>query len=73
MRRVSVEGAEKLRNRVAQLLFNCGLAYARRVGRDVGLQLAQLVGDVLTDDIGAQAEHLAELDEGRAEFCESVP
>ena len=45
----------------------------RRVSGDVGLKLLEFGGDVLADDIGAEAQHLTELDPGGAQLGQRVP
>ncbi len=71
--RLGVERSEQLPNRLSQLRFGVALGNTGRVGRDGGLQLAQLAGGVLTDQVGAQAQHLPELDVRRAQLDQSPP
>ena len=63
----------QLRHRLAELRLNRAHGDAGGIGRHLRLKQRQLVGDVLPHDVGAQAQHLAELDRSRAQFCQRTP
>lgn len=67
-----VERSEKFRDGPAELGLHSPLGDAGRVGSHAGLELAQRACHVRTDEIGTQAQHLAELYEGRAELREGA-
>ena len=61
---------KQLAQRFAELGFNRGPNRVGRIGRGGGLQVGQFPGHFGADEVGPRAEHLAELDEGGAEFGE---
>jgi hypothetical protein len=71
--RLGVERAEEVGHRGAQLAFDQRLRDTRRIRRDRRLQLPKLLGDVVTDNIRSQAQHLAELDPRRAQLGQCPP
>ena len=71
--RLGVELTVKLAHGCAQLPFHQGDRESGRVCRHRRLQLRELFGDVLTDDVGPQAEHLPELDPRRPQLEQCPP
>ncbi len=66
----SLNCANSVARRLAELGFNRGPDRGGRIGRGVGLQVCQFPRQLGADEVGPRAEHLAELDEGGAEFGE---
>jgi hypothetical protein len=66
--RLGFELAVELLHRRAELAFHERDRESGRVRRHRGLQLRELFGDVIADDVRTQAEHLPELDPGRAQL-----
>src|SRR5437868_2043074 len=67
-----VEGKEHFRNFLSKRFFNLENCQARGERRHLVLQLGKLVGDVERQQVAARGEHLAELDEDRAERLERL-
>lgn len=69
------EGGEELFEIAAKILFDGGPCDVWTVCWDVGLELSEFVGEFGSEKVGAGAEHLAQFDEGGAEFreCHSDP
>ncbi len=71
--RIRVEGAVKIRHGTTELAFNQSLCHTRRIRCDRRLELDQLPGDVVADDIRPQAQHLTELDPRGAQLGQRPP
>lgn len=59
---------EQLADRLAEFGFNRGRDCLEGIGGCVGLQVREFLGHLWADEVGAGTEHLAELDEGGAQF-----
>ena len=66
--RFVLETGKELLNGQAEFFFNRGACHAGGVGRHVGLQLGEFLGQLGAEQISARAEHLTELDKGGAKF-----
>ena len=66
-RRSSSKRAEEFAERLAEIALDGGARLRAGKRRQTVLQLRQIGGDVLADEIGAGGERLAELDEARAQ------
>ena len=64
------EGSEKGFEVATEIFFDGGAGDFGAVGGDVGLEFGEFVGEIGAEEVGAGAEHLAQFDEGGAEFGE---
>jgi hypothetical protein len=68
-----LEGCEQGRGRTTELVLNRRFGHALRIGRRAALQVRQLAGHVVPNQIRPRAQHLTELDERGAQFAQCKP